>query len=43
VQKTFFFVTSPKFKILIKNVLLYRKRTKKVHLDIFASVDQNPQ
>jgi hypothetical protein len=29
VQKTLFFVTSPKLKILIKNVLLYRKRTKK--------------
>jgi hypothetical protein len=25
------------------NVLLYRKRTKKVHLNVFASVDQNPQ
>jgi hypothetical protein len=30
-------------KILIKNVLLYRKRTKKVNLNIFAWVDQNPQ
>jgi hypothetical protein len=29
VQKTLFFVTSPKLKILIKNVLLYRKRAKK--------------
>jgi hypothetical protein len=27
VQKTLFFVTSLKLKILIKNVLLYRKRT----------------
>jgi hypothetical protein len=26
-----------------ESVLLYRKRTKKVHLNIFASVDQNPQ
>jgi hypothetical protein len=26
-----------------KNVLLYQKRTKKVHLNIFDSVDQNPQ
>jgi hypothetical protein len=34
---------SPKLKILIKNVLLYRKRTKKVHLNIYASVDKNPQ
>jgi hypothetical protein len=41
--KNTFFVMSPKLKILIKNVLLYRKRTKKVHLNIFASVDQNPQ
>jgi hypothetical protein len=41
VQKTR--VTSPKLKILIKNVLLYRKRTKKAHLNILASVDQNPQ
>jgi hypothetical protein len=31
VQKTLFFESSLKFKILIKNVLLYRKRTKKVH------------
>jgi hypothetical protein len=30
-------------KILIENVLFYRKRTKKVHLNIFASVDQYPQ
>jgi hypothetical protein len=29
-----------KMKILIKNVWLYWKRTKKVHLNIFASVDQ---
>jgi hypothetical protein len=43
VQKTLFFVTSPKLKILIKNALFYRKKTKKVHLNIFASVDQNPQ
>jgi hypothetical protein len=41
--KNTFFVTSPKLKILIKNVLLYRKRTKKVYLNIFALVDQNPQ
>jgi hypothetical protein len=40
-KKTFFL--SPKLKILIKNVLLYGKRTEKVHLNIFASVDQNPQ
>jgi hypothetical protein len=40
--KNTFFVRSPKLKILIKNVLLYRKRTKKVHLNKFASVDQNP-
>jgi hypothetical protein len=32
VQKTLFFVTSPKLNILIKNVLLYRKRTKKEHI-----------
>jgi hypothetical protein len=43
VQKTHFFVTSPKLKMLEKNVLLYRKRTRKVHLNIFASVDQNSQ
>jgi hypothetical protein len=30
-------------QILIKNALLYRKRTKKVHSNIFASVDQHPQ
>jgi hypothetical protein len=43
--KNIFFVTSPKLKILIKNVLLYRKSylTKEVHLKIFASVDQIPQ
>jgi hypothetical protein len=41
--KILFFVTSPKLKILIKNVLLYRKRPKKVHLNIFVSVDQNPK
>jgi hypothetical protein len=41
--KNAFFMTSPKLKILIKNVLLYRKRTKKLHLNKFASVDQNPQ
>jgi hypothetical protein len=41
--KNIFFVTSPKLKILIKNVLLDRKRTKKVYLNIFASVDQNLQ
>jgi hypothetical protein len=41
--KNTFFVTSPKLKILIKIVLLYRKITKKVNLNIFASVDQNPQ
>jgi hypothetical protein len=41
--KNTIFVTSPKLKILIKNVLLYRKRTNKVHLNIFGSVDQNPQ
>jgi hypothetical protein len=41
--KNTFFVPSPKLKILIKNVLQYRKRTKKVHLNIFALVDQNPQ
>jgi hypothetical protein len=34
----FFFVTSPKLQILIKNVLLYRKRTRKVNVNIFASV-----
>jgi hypothetical protein len=38
-----FFVTSPKLKILIKNVLLYRKRSRKVHLIIFVLVDPNPQ
>jgi hypothetical protein len=31
------------WKSLIKNVLLYRKRTRKVDLNIFASVDQNPR
>jgi hypothetical protein len=41
--KTLFFVTSPKLKFLIKNNLLFRKRTRKVHLNIFALVDQNPQ
>jgi hypothetical protein len=41
--KNTLFVTSPKLKILIKNVLPYQKRTRKVHLNIFASVDQNPQ
>jgi hypothetical protein len=30
-------------KILIKNVLLYRKRTKKVHMNFFASIVQSPQ
>jgi hypothetical protein len=29
------FVTSPKLKILIKKVLPYRKRIRKVHLNIF--------
>jgi hypothetical protein len=32
--KTHFFVTLPKLKIMIKNVLLYRKRTRKVHLNM---------
>jgi hypothetical protein len=41
--KNTFFVASPKLKILKKNVLLYRKRTRKVHLNIFASVDHKPQ
>jgi hypothetical protein len=41
--KNTFFVTSPKLKILIKNILLYLKRSKKVLLNIFASVDQNPR
>jgi hypothetical protein len=27
----------------IKNVLHFQKRTRKVHLNIFASEDQNPQ
>jgi hypothetical protein len=32
--KNTFCVTSPKLKILIKNVLLYRKSSRKVHLNI---------
>jgi hypothetical protein len=35
-------MTSLKLKIMIKNFLLYRKRTKKVHLNIFALANQNP-
>jgi hypothetical protein len=34
--KNYFFVTSSKLKVLIKNVLLYQKRTRKVHLNIFV-------
>jgi hypothetical protein len=40
--KNTFFVTSSKLKILIKNVLL-SKENQQIHLNIFASVDQNPQ
>jgi hypothetical protein len=41
-EKIFFFSsTSPKLKILIKNALLYRKRTRKVFLNIFAVINQN--
>jgi hypothetical protein len=41
--KNTFFVTSPKLKSLIKNVLFYRKRNRKNNLNIFASIDQNPR
>jgi Mg2+ and Co2+ transporter CorA len=43
VQKTLFFVTSQELEILIKNILLYRKKTSKIHLNILALVNQNPQ
>jgi hypothetical protein len=36
-KNTFFFVTPSKLQILIKNVVIYQKRTRKVHLNIFAS------
>jgi hypothetical protein len=41
--KKHFFCDVTKVDNFDKNVLLYRKRTKKVRLNIFASVDQNPQ